>query len=701
MKLKNIGKSLLAMTLATTMALSAPMSVFANPSVVSAEDEEWQKLVREVEIAFKNSKGEVATEINKLNGTVEGTSLIEELYVFIAGDVPVLISEYELRLSSIKTAVNIIFGDEKLSATDLTSGYLLDSIEAKKADIKTKLHAHNLSVEGINNQLTTFNKVRKTAMELSYKLLKDDGFNLSLKVGEFNTFVGTLSGFNLTDKQRGILEIFGEEEIVKKYITKLNTIDGPIKKDIMTLLKDTYGLVEVVSKPPTSDITPGGGGGPAPSKDTGKEGVNDGLKDLSKKDANVADVTKEIAKNIEKLDAKTAKEFAAPVIKSMTDIIKKADTPAKVKEAQDAMASLVQGLVSRVTVQKVETKDGKATLSAAKIKEQMKDADEIIKQLTEEAEKNEIQLEKKIKATITFELDQEVADVAVDIPEGLRDAIDNKASVAIKAKGVEIELEHNTFAEKVYTINVKEKDGVIELTTSGTFSQPIAIKFAVDKKIANYPTVYQVLEDGNKLVGGTYDPATGMIKASLDHFSFYTVKESTPKAFTDISGLTWEKKAVNELSARGYLAGMTENTFVPNANTTRAEFAAMLTRVIPVAKIQGQLNFTDLKEDAWYYKSIETAVNQGWLVGRENNKFDPAAPVTRQEVASVLSRVLEQRGYVQTANLEEGVNVAAWAKDAVSLYLREVEVEEIAELDMSEAATRAELAVMIYEVLNK
>ena len=146
---------------------------------------------------------------------------------------------------------------------------------------------------------------------------------------------------------------------------------------------------------------------------------------------------------------------------------------------------------------------------------------------------------------------------------------------------------------------------------------------------------------------------------------------------------------------------MTENTFVPHANTTRAEFAAMLTRVLPVAEVEGELNFTDLKEDAWYYKSIETAVNQGWLVGRENNKFDPAASITRQEVASVLSRILEQKGYLQTANVEEGVNVVAWAKDAVSLYLREVETKEITELDMSQAATRAELAAMIYQVMAK
>lgn len=695
MKLKNIGKNILAMALATTMALSAPMAVFAT------ESQEWELFVGEVATLLTKSREEVATEINKLQ---EGDdSKLQKSYEFLETEDQALFSaltaKSKLDLDKVKALVNVITDGSTVKDTHLQKDKLISLLTEKKSEIISKIGEGNVSE--VKRLLSTFNTVRSGLEFASPKfLVYNEGKFVVENSDRLDTLVSLVKGQVNDPAMQALVTSERFIELMGKFNEKATSAmkaDALIVANKYNLLVDTITPEPEIPEPetPTTPGGGGGGGGESVSQNAQKD-IAAILKDTDKKD--IATVTEDILKNIEKLDAAGAKAVAGPVINMMTDLLKKAEGTS-IKEAQDAMVTLVQALVSRVTTQEVEVKDGKATLSTSKLKEQIKDAQDIIKQLDQELEKKEIQVTKTIKITLNFELNKEISDVEVIIPEGLWKAIDQKANIAVKAKDVELILEYNTFAEEIYTINIKEVNGVVELTTNGTFVNPIVVTFPVAKNIRSYPTVFQVIEGKNKLVGGIYSAET--IKVSLKHFSFYTVEESAPKGFTDISGLTWEKKAVNELSARGYLAGMTENTFAPNANTTRAEFAAMLTRVLPVAEVDGTLTFTDLKEDAWYYKSIATAVNQGWLVGRDSNKFDPAAPVTRQEVASVLSRVLEQNGYLQTANIEEGVNVSAWAKDAVSLYLREVETEEVTKLDMSQAATRAELATMIYELITK
>ena len=719
-------KGFLAVALATSLTLSAPMSVFAAPTTMQDSQGEltWQAFVEEVAgLLSSGSKTEIAKEINKLNSKSE-TSEFETLYNALNKAAPNVAEELEaksgLNLTQIKDIVSKILDDKTVESTDLESDNIVRVLNNNKQEIIDKLNEKNISVAKVKELLEQVEEAKELLKVGEFGFLADETDEFVLKDTDKLDFLLIQANKKLKLKNSEITET-----IVKDILVILNKAEGDLKADMLKAAKD-YGLMVKTVVPPvippvdppvdppvtpptdndntgggTTGGTGGGGGGGGSTSQQAQKDITGSLDKLTQKDADVKTATKEILKDVQKLDAAGAKAVAGPVIKNMTDVIKKAETPAQVKEAQKAMVTLVEALVSRVTVQEVAVKDGKATLSASKVKAQIKDAEDMIKELAKETEKSQIQLSQKVKVTLNFELDKEVADVAVEIPEGLWKAIDKKANVAITAKGVKLVLEQNTFAEETYTMNIKEKDGVVELTTSGTFKQPIAVTFDVGAKIKNYPTAVQVLEEGNKVVGGVYDPETGTVTASLKHFSFYTVEESTPKAFKDISGLTWEKKAVNELSARGYIAGMTEDKFAPHANTTRAEFAAMLTRVIPTAEIEAKLNFTDLKADAWYYTSVATAVNQGWLVGKDNNKFDPSAPVTREEVAAVLSRILEQKGYLQTADAAEGVNVSAWAKDSVRLYLREVETVEITELDMAEAATRAELVTMIYELIQK
>ena len=369
------------------------------------------------------------------------------------------------------------------------------------------------------------------------------------------------------------------------------------------------------------------------------------------------------------------------------------------KITEEKLILTAESLISKVMAQDVVIKEGRVTLSSLNIKNQLKEAEKIIKEMNEIAKEHKIQLTRLIRPILNIEIDSQVYDIQVDIPQDVWAAIDKKADISIRTKSVELLLEHDTFQEQNYIINISQNGKITDLTTDATFKKPVAVIFKVDQLAYNYPAVYQIIGDEEIIVGGIYKAKDKAVKVFLPHFSKYTVKETKSKGFDDLNNVTWQLDAINELSALGYVAGRSETIFAPDENTTRAEFAAMLTRVVPTLPTAGAINFTDVKEGAWYYNSVLNAVNEGWLVGFEDNTFAPSAPITRQEVAAILSRILVQKGYLQTDNSPKGINVSTWAEDSVALYLREVQTKEILNLDMSDSATRAEIMVMILDFL--
>ncbi|MBR2048560.1 MAG: S-layer homology domain-containing protein [Oscillospiraceae bacterium] len=49
--------------------------------------------------------------------------------------------------------------------------------------------------------------------------------------------------------------------------------------------------------------------------------------------------------------------------------------------------------------------------------------------------------------------------------------------------------------------------------------------------------------------------------------------------------------------------------------------------------------FADVPQDAWYAEAVALCASLGLMVGREDGTFDPAAPVTRAELAAVTMRL--------------------------------------------------------------
>lgn len=55
-----------------------------------------------------------------------------------------------------------------------------------------------------------------------------------------------------------------------------------------------------------------------------------------------------------------------------------------------------------------------------------------------------------------------------------------------------------------------------------------------------------------------------------------------------------------------------------------------------------ELPFKDVKETDWFYDSIKECYMSGLMNGKSEDIFDPTAPITRAEVAAVLSRIMKK-----------------------------------------------------------
>ncbi|CAG7644722.1 hypothetical protein PAESOLCIP111_04783 [Paenibacillus solanacearum] len=116
-------------------------------------------------------------------------------------------------------------------------------------------------------------------------------------------------------------------------------------------------------------------------------------------------------------------------------------------------------------------------------------------------------------------------------------------------------------------------------------------------------------------------------------------------AFNDVETGSWYAGYVAKASELGIVGGMTEESFGPDRSMTRQEMALVLSRAFGLPKNAEQsAPFADLNEA---YEAAVPAIRSvfasGYMEGDDQNRFQPAATVTREMAAAVMVRAYEQR----------------------------------------------------------
>ena len=178
--------------------------------------------------------------------------------------------------------------------------------------------------------------------------------------------------------------------------------------------------------------------------------------------------------------------------------------------------------------------------------------------------------------------------------------------------------------------------------------------------------------------------------------------------FPDIKN-HWASPFIEELATRRILNGYPNGTFRPDNSVTRAEFAAIVGAVFTLSSQRQYVPFADVPPNHWALSAIKKAYETGFIIGYPDGSFRPNHRIYRSDVLVALVNGLGMAADVpadllnQLPQIYQDANkIPGYARNQVAIATRTelvVSYPNIKLLNPTLAATRAEVAVMVYQAL--
>lgn len=176
-------------------------------------------------------------------------------------------------------------------------------------------------------------------------------------------------------------------------------------------------------------------------------------------------------------------------------------------------------------------------------------------------------------------------------------------------------------------------------------------------------------EDGTREpVSARYDKENAQL--ILHHFSHYVIEEldssaaytvcakddSCPLgAFGDLTAAAWYHDGVHYCLENGLMRGVSGGKFLPDGSTTRAQLVTVLWRLEGSPETTGAVRFGDTAGGAWYTEAVRWAAGCGVVKGYDNGCFGPNDAVTREQMAAILYRYAQHKGYDVSAGEDTNI----------------------------------------------
>lgn len=132
----------------------------------------------------------------------------------------------------------------------------------------------------------------------------------------------------------------------------------------------------------------------------------------------------------------------------------------------------------------------------------------------------------------------------------------------------------------------------------------------------------------------------------------------------------WAKETIDEMSDKKIVNGYADETFKPDGEMTRAEFIAVVNRMLGL-KNESSRYIPDISRQDWYYADVRKAVEAGIIKGNESGYVRPNDKITREEAIVVLSRAFKVTDAVGVEIAFNDRNeISEWAKTNVYTFVR-------------------------------
>ena len=170
----------------------------------------------------------------------------------------------------------------------------------------------------------------------------------------------------------------------------------------------------------------------------------------------------------------------------------------------------------------------------------------------------------------------------------------------------------------------------------------------VDEKAYYYDAVYWAVRNGiTKGTGDkTFSPNANCTRAQMVTFLWRAAgcpePAATGAAFADVAQNAYYYKAVLWAAENGITLGTGDKTFSPNANCTRAQTVTFLWRAAGKPEPSAtNLAFADVAEGAYYHKAVLWAAENDVTRGTSDTTFSPDGSCLRAQIVTFLYRAMK------------------------------------------------------------
>lgn len=129
----------------------------------------------------------------------------------------------------------------------------------------------------------------------------------------------------------------------------------------------------------------------------------------------------------------------------------------------------------------------------------------------------------------------------------------------------------------------------------------------------------------------------------------------------------WAEQEIAYLIERGIVQGTQGDSLELERGVTRAEFAALIARVLKLPAPQKTQRYSDVPPDSWYADAIYAMAEQGFMQG-DGTAMHPESPITREEMAKICAAICQKESIPaeeSQAVFTDASQISEWAQEAV------------------------------------
>lgn len=174
--------------------------------------------------------------------------------------------------------------------------------------------------------------------------------------------------------------------------------------------------------------------------------------------------------------------------------------------------------------------------------------------------------------------------------------------------------------------------------------------------------------------------------------------------FTDVNTSAWYHEAVDYVLVNGLMSGYGNGLFGPEDNLSRAQLCQIIYNLEGQPAATGGSTFTDVADGAWYADAVTWAAENGIVGGYGGGLFGPEDNITREQLAAILYRYAQVKGYdvsvgedTNILSYADALDVSEWAIPAMQWACGSGVIEGVTEATLvpGGTATRAQVATML------